>query len=506
MLQPGEILNGYRLIRPIGAGGFGEVWLCQSVPLGELRALKFIHATNAGQLQKEFAAVCRFQSAAEQLQSPAIISVQPPILHAAGMAYVMPLADGFGAGEASDPQWRPLTLSARLELRRAEPLWFPSEDLCGWLITILDALQLLSNAGLVHRDVKPDNILFFNGTPCLADMGLLGADSAQLTRRGTPGYLAPSWFLESAGHPDMYGVATTFYTMLTGNSPDKMGRAAYRWPPQGEATLSPEERIEWLRLHRIIRRAVDDRPAERFIDFSAFARSLKQSGEDPPQDYDAAEPLVGAPMHHLPMDLVQNTVRRKRLTRRAALLSLPLLALGGYAVHKKVQSEEVTKDAQSAASGLGSEIPWISVSMVLASLTNCGFKQIVNEPGLMLFSKTMTAEDIPQGVSVALHYDPASNAVWTYRCLSISNNETLKFNNKAFREGIASICAIFVSDKEWDEIREFIYRPKNAMKEVQFKSETMLFRDAHLSADCELFFESNDSSTLQHAFAVSSRA
>lgn len=43
----------------------------------------------------------------------------------------------------------------------------------------------LSDAGLVHRDVKPENILFFRGHPCLGDISLLGVDSAQITRRGT---------------------------------------------------------------------------------------------------------------------------------------------------------------------------------------------------------------------------------------------------------------------------------------------------------------------------------
>jgi hypothetical protein len=87
----------------------------------------------------------------------------------------------------------------------------------------------------------------------------------------------------------------------------------------------------------------------------------------------------------------------------------------------------------------------------------------------------------------------------------LRHNETLKFDNQAFEEGISSICGIFVSDKEWSEIHKFIYKPKSAMRAVRFKEEKMMFRDAHLSADCELVFESDDSSTLQHAFAVSSR-
>ena len=505
MIQLGEILDGYRLIRPIGAGGFGEVWLCQSQDGGDFRALKFVPATHSGHLEKEFDAVCRYRSAAEQLHSLSLIPIQNPNLHDFGMTYLMPLADGFGGAHPGDPDWRPLTLAARLELRKVEPLWFSSEEICAWLTPILEALQLLSNAGLVHRDVKPDNILFFNGVPCLADVSLLGADTAQLTRRGTPGYLAPSWFLESSGHPDMYGVATTLYTMLTGNSPDKMGRAAFRWPPNGEASLSSGERLQWLRFHRIVRRAIDDRPAERFIDFSAFALSLNQTEEDSALDSVPAEQTAGAPSSHLPAEAGKNTVRRKRVTRRAALLSLPLLTLGGYAAHKKLSLEDAAGGVKKSSFALGSEIPWVSASMVFDALKNCGFKQIVNETGLIVFNKKMKEEDIPQGVSVALHYEPTSNAVWTYRCLRISNNETLKFDNQAFEEGISSICGIFVADKEWSEIHKFIYKPKNAMKEVRFKEEKMMFRDAHLSADCELVFESDDSSTLQHAFAVSSR-
>jgi serine/threonine-protein kinase len=86
-------------------------------------------------------------------------------------------------------------------------------------LAVLQALQTLSDAGLVHRDVKPENILFFNGQPCLGDISLLGADASVITRRGTPGYATSFW----------YAAAAMLQTLLTGNSPEKLGRASFLW-------------------------------------------------------------------------------------------------------------------------------------------------------------------------------------------------------------------------------------------------------------------------------------
>jgi serine/threonine protein kinase len=505
VLQPGQSLEGYRILRQIGAGGFGEIWLCEKEAAGELRALKFIPAGHDGRLDKEYHALGLYRNAAGRLRSPALMPIEHASLLPDGLLYIMPLADGLTEVPPSSPEWRPKTLSAVVAQQKTESAWFSRRQLVDWIDPILTGLQLLSEAGLVHRDVKPDNILFLNGSPCLSDISLLGEDAQQLTRRGTPGFSAPTWFVESGGHPDMYGAATTFYTMLTGNAPDKMGRAAFRWPPQGEASFSPGEKTEWLRFHQVIRRAIDDRPAERFIDFTTFARRLHQGEEEAGSDPDDTEATDAASPLGPPFGFEKDATGRRRLTRRAALLSLPLLTIGGYLANETLSGDKASPGSPKTSFALGSEIPWVTASIVVDSLKNCGFKQIADEPGLLVFNKKMKEDNLPQGVTVALHYDAATKAVWTYRCLRISNNETLKFDNQAFEEGVGSICGIFVADKEWSEIHKFIYKPKNAMREVRFKEETMLFRGAHLTADCELVFEADDSSTLQHAFAVSSR-
>jgi hypothetical protein len=77
----------------------------------------------------------------------------------------------------------------------------------------------------------------------------------------------------------MYGVAATLFSLLTGNAPDKMGRPHFRWPPQGEASLYAEQHEEWLRIHRIMLRATEENPANRFLTYTAFIATLEGGGE-----------------------------------------------------------------------------------------------------------------------------------------------------------------------------------------------------------------------------------
>ena len=267
------VLDGYRLVRFLGRGGFGEVWLCRSESMGDYRALKFIPTNHADRLEKEYEALIHYRKAVARLRSPRLVPIEHANRNEAGLYYVMPLADGGPSDDPSDPGWLPLSLTTKIHERASAAAWFTSREIIALIEPVLEALQTLSEAGLVHRDVKPENILFLNGQPCLGDISLLGADTAAITRRGTPGYATPSWYV--GGHPDMYGVAATLYILLTGNAPDKMGRAAFLWPPRGEASLNEAERAEWKRFHGIIRRACDEKVSERFSDFRTLGETLR---------------------------------------------------------------------------------------------------------------------------------------------------------------------------------------------------------------------------------------
>lgn len=276
-LTVGQILDGYQIIRFIGRGGFGEVWLCRSESMGDYHALKFISGSDADLIEKEHHSLGLYRNAAARLRSQHLVRIEHINRHAAGLYYVMPLADGISASDPTAADWQPLSLVSLIEARCSAATWFTSQKIIGLIRPLLDALQSLSDAGLVHRDVKPENILFFSGSPCLGDISLLGEDAAVITRRGTPGYATPSWY--RGGLPDMYGAAATLYTLLTGNPPDKMGRAAFIWPPQGEQSLPESERAEWKRLHAVIRRATEEKIGERYVNFRSMAAAVSGAVE-----------------------------------------------------------------------------------------------------------------------------------------------------------------------------------------------------------------------------------
>lgn len=272
MPLPGNVYDGYRLIRPIGRGGFGEVWLCQLEATGEYKALKFLSSSDPSQLESELAALIRYRAVLRDLNSPNLVSVEHVNRTGDGLFYIMPLADGLQEGlEVLDAVWQPLTLAAQIAGRKTAATWFCADEIRAMILPLIEAVGLLNAAGLVHRDIKPENVLFIRNRPCLGDVGLLTNDTAQITRRGTPGYAAPSWYLESGANPDMWGLATTLYTLISGNAPDKIGRGAFLYPPQGERTV---EMAAWEQFHHAIFRATSGEPAERFLQIQDFAKAI----------------------------------------------------------------------------------------------------------------------------------------------------------------------------------------------------------------------------------------
>ena len=125
-LTSGIIFDGYPLIRFLGRGGFGEVWLCGSDATGTYHVLKFISGRDADLIEKEHHSLGLYRAAAARLRSPHLVPIEHINRHTAGLYYVMPLADGTAVTDSAAPDWQPQSLAGFIGLWADVPGWFPA--------------------------------------------------------------------------------------------------------------------------------------------------------------------------------------------------------------------------------------------------------------------------------------------------------------------------------------------------------------------------------------------
>lgn len=265
---------GYTIFRKLGSGGFGTVYLAERENAAGFVALKIIRTQNARRERlalEKYARVPARDGWAEIIDWGDIGDA---------VFYAMPLADALPGSEHFSPKdfrWQEASLQKIIERRLSDPhvAWFSRKEILDLIEPVFDAAIRLGENALLHRDIKPANILVFGGKTKLADFGLLDNDHRSLTRIGTPLYSAPSWFAGSGGNPDAYGLATTFYSLITGNFPDTIGRAAYRFPEKWREETVPEAlREQWMHWNRCILRSIAESPAERFVTLEDFKKAI----------------------------------------------------------------------------------------------------------------------------------------------------------------------------------------------------------------------------------------
>jgi len=202
-------IDGYRVIRPLGRGGMATVYLAQQLSLDREVAIKVLSSLSS---QDEELAL-RFEHEARiiaRLEHPSIVSVHHVGRTASGQPfYVMP--------------WLSRGDLSQRNLQQNE------QEIAEVLRALLDALGYAHARGVVHRDVKPENVLFdASGRPQLADFGIALARrqvSDRITSNGlalgSGGYMSPeqSRAQEVDGRADLYSVGVLTYELLTGELP-----------------------------------------------------------------------------------------------------------------------------------------------------------------------------------------------------------------------------------------------------------------------------------------------
>jgi serine/threonine protein kinase/tetratricopeptide (TPR) repeat protein len=278
-----EALAGrYSILREIGSGGMATVYLAEDSKHNRKVVIKVF-----GRGIAETVAAERFLReirTAANLAHPHILPLHDSG-EAAGLLYfVMP----FVKGE-----------SLRDRLEREKQL--PVEDAVRFTREIADALAYAHSEGVIHRDVKPANILFESGHAVLADFGVAqavaGAESEEtrLTTAGvslgTPAYMSPeqgTGELSIDGRSDQYSLACVLFEMLTGEAPFRAPSARAviaKHVTEAPPTLRSARKSTPDGVERAILRSLKKAPADRFPSVQEFSEALL-TGLDtqPPED------------------------------------------------------------------------------------------------------------------------------------------------------------------------------------------------------------------------------
>jgi serine/threonine protein kinase len=251
----------FEVLRPAGSGGMGSVFCCRDRSLNRLVAVKVQHVSAddgraRSRVRDEARAMARLR------RHPNICGIYSVELDATPPLIVMEWIEGV----SMDSAWEGLNVERRVEMLRR----------------LLDALQAIHRAGLIHADIKPSNVLVDEtGSPVVVDFGLTSPKGFRADAcRGSPGFSAPEQFgpgSEIDERADIFSVGALLYLALTDRPPfvgDNVAQiiAASRL---GDCPL-PNELVPNVdpAVQRIVLKSLEVDPAERYPRAADFAADL----------------------------------------------------------------------------------------------------------------------------------------------------------------------------------------------------------------------------------------
>jgi serine/threonine-protein kinase len=264
----------YTVERELGRGGMATVYLAQDLKHRRPVAIKLLRPELAAALGAD--RFLREIEIAARLQHPHILPLYDSGTAEAQLFYVMPYVDGE---------------SLRDRLRRDKQLSL--DDALRITAEAASALAYAHAHGIVHRDVKPENILLSAGTAVVADFGIAraisaAADSEQLTQTGmvvgTPAYMSPEQGAagsEIDGRSDQYSLACVLYEMLVGQPPFTGPNSQAIIARHSFDSVSPPSIVRNTvpdTVERALLRALEKVPADRYPTMVLFVEAMTAPG------------------------------------------------------------------------------------------------------------------------------------------------------------------------------------------------------------------------------------